>query len=255
MPTAKRERVIVHEGVVQKILCLIRDQNLQQGDKLPTERTLAQTLGVSRTCLREAMQTLEANGVVHIRHGSGIYVDLYDESLLRPMGNSGDYESVLATITQMLQARMMTEPYCARQVAKTITPEQLERLRQHEENEYQRLYFRNGVAAAPGLDFEQLIVSFMDNPIISNMHKRLNSSWKSYLSTLNAVVLSPTKRHKDHLVILKALEEHDSAKAEREMYQHLKKSGKSIEVLLEHYRELKLELPPLEPLDDDGALD
>ena len=238
--TTKREKVILHEVTVQKLLRLIKDQNLQQGDKLPTERALAQELGISRTSLRESLQTLETNGIIHIRHGSGIYVDLYDESMLNPSdeADGGNYQSVLTTVTQMLQARKMTEPYCSQQAAKIITAEQLERLRRHEEAQYQRLYFRNGLVAAPGLDFEQLIVSFLGNPIISNMHKRLNSSWKSYLAILNAVVLPPNKRHKDHLAVIKALEEHDSNKAEKAMYQHLDKSEKSIIQLLKEYQRL-----------------
>ena len=69
MTGPKREKVILHEVTTQKILRLIKEQKLRQGDKLPTERALAQTLGVSRTSLREALQSLEANGILHIRHG------------------------------------------------------------------------------------------------------------------------------------------------------------------------------------------
>ena len=72
MITPKREKVILHEVTAQKILLLIKEQKLRQGDKLPTERALAAQLGVSRTSLRETLQTLEANGIVRIRHGSGI---------------------------------------------------------------------------------------------------------------------------------------------------------------------------------------
>ena len=231
----------MHELTAQKILELIKEQNLQQGDKLPTERALSQKLGVSRTSLREALQNLEANGIIHVRHGSGIYVDIYDDSLLKFYGeiHQDNYPEVLATVNQMMEARIMTELYCVRQVAKIITPQQIEELHRHEEEEYRRLYFRDGVLAAPGLNFEQLIISYLNNPIISNIHKKLNSSWKSYLSIINAVVLSPDKRHKDHMAIIQALEEHNPAKAEKAMYNHLSKSGKSIHMLLEQYKAME----------------
>jgi len=251
LTTAKREKVILHELTAQKILRLIKEQKLSQGDKLPTERALSQTLGVSRTSLREALRNLEANGIVRIRHGSGIYVDLYDNSMLSPYDGEDEENDreVLATVHQMVEARMMIEIYCIRQVAKSITPEQLELLREHEEQEYRRLYFRDGAVAAPGLDFEQLIINFLGNPIISNTHKRLNSSWKSYLAIINAVVLPPDERHKDHLLIMRALEEHNPGKAEKALYGHLHKSEQSIKVLLAQYKGAKREIkvaPPLE---------
>lgn len=251
MTGPKREKVILHEVTTQKILRLIKEQKLRQGDKLPTERALAQTLGVSRTSLREALQSLEANGILHIRHGSGIYLDLYDNSMLNPYDGADEenHLEVLATIHQMMEARMMIELYCIRQAAVSITPEQLEQLRQHEENEYRRLYLRDGAVAAPGLDFEQLIINFLGNPIIANSHKRLNSSWKSYLATINAVVLSPDQRHKHHLAIIRALEERNPAKAEKAMFNHLHKSEASINTLLAQYKGTRREqrvAPPLE---------
>lgn len=237
----KREKVILHEMTAQKILKLIKEQNLQQGDKLPTERALAQMLGISRTSLREALQNLEANGIIKIRHGSGIYVDVYDDSMLNLYGeiHQNNYKDVLITVHQMMEARMMTEIYCIRRLAETITPQQLDQLRGHEQEEYERLYFRNGVVAAPGLDFEQLLVSFLGNPVLTNIHKRLNSSWKSYLSILNAVVLSPDRRHKDHNLIIRALEDHNAAKAEKAITSHLVKSEKTIHLLLKQYEAIE----------------
>ena len=236
----KREKIILHELTTQKILQIIKEQHLQQGDKLPPERALAEQLGVSRTNLREALQNLEANGIVHIRHGSGIYVDLFDDSMLDPHKElaQGNYREILTVVHQMMEARMMTEVYCTGQVARIITPSQMAQLRRHEEEEYCRLYAGGGRTPAPGLDFEQIIVDFLQNPIISNMHRRLNSSWKSYLAVLNAVVLSPDRRHRDHLAVILALEDHNVQKAEKAMQHHLLGSLKSIDSLLARYRTL-----------------
>lgn len=44
------------------------------GDRLPSERDLAQQLGVSRPLVREGYRILESLGVVDVRHGSGVYV-------------------------------------------------------------------------------------------------------------------------------------------------------------------------------------
>lgn len=50
----------------------ILDGRLKAGDHLPSERELAQMLGVSRPSLRESLRVLEALGVVEIRRGGGV---------------------------------------------------------------------------------------------------------------------------------------------------------------------------------------
>ncbi|MEK5777314.1 GntR family transcriptional regulator, partial [Acinetobacter nosocomialis] len=49
--------------MVQKLQALIEQRNLKQGDRLPAERQLATSLGISRPSLREAIQQLISLGV------------------------------------------------------------------------------------------------------------------------------------------------------------------------------------------------
>ncbi len=46
------------------------------GERLPSEPTLAEQLGVSRATLREAMRTFETQGIIRRKQGSGTYVNL-----------------------------------------------------------------------------------------------------------------------------------------------------------------------------------
>ncbi|MGO4956628.1 FadR/GntR family transcriptional regulator [Luteococcus sp. Sow4_B9] len=59
------------ETVLQHIESLILDGSLRVGDRLPAERDLALQLHVSRPAIREAIRTLEAQGVLASRVGSG----------------------------------------------------------------------------------------------------------------------------------------------------------------------------------------
>lgn len=61
-------------AVVAQVEDLIASGILKQGSKLPSERELSETLGVSRPKLREALNTLEERGLVHTRHGEGSFV-------------------------------------------------------------------------------------------------------------------------------------------------------------------------------------
>jgi len=65
------QRVRTYEQVMQQIEERILDGRLKAGDRLPSERDLAASLGVSRPSLREALRVLEALGIVDIRPGGG----------------------------------------------------------------------------------------------------------------------------------------------------------------------------------------
>lgn len=61
----------LYEQIVEELHHHIRDQGLGPGDKLPAERELAKSLGVSRASLAQALVALEVVGVVQVRHGEG----------------------------------------------------------------------------------------------------------------------------------------------------------------------------------------
>ncbi len=63
-----------YEQIVNQIQQAIRDGQLARGSKLPTERNLSETFGVSRSVVREAIKVLDAMGLVESRQGSGLYV-------------------------------------------------------------------------------------------------------------------------------------------------------------------------------------
>lgn len=68
----KSDRLYVK--VADQIKSLIESKVFKPGDRLPSERDLAEKLGVSRPTIRESMIALELSQVIEIRTGSGIYV-------------------------------------------------------------------------------------------------------------------------------------------------------------------------------------
>jgi len=64
----------VSDKVAAQLRLLVQEQQLQPGDRLPAERTLALELGVSRTALREAIAQLASQGLLTARVGGGTYV-------------------------------------------------------------------------------------------------------------------------------------------------------------------------------------
>ena len=62
------------EQISEKIIQLILDEHLEQGDRLPKETVLVERLGAGRSTVREAMKLLQSRNIVRIKQGSGTYV-------------------------------------------------------------------------------------------------------------------------------------------------------------------------------------
>jgi DNA-binding FadR family transcriptional regulator len=73
------------EQVRLQIEQAIRQGDFGPGDRLPSERELVETFGVSRVSVREAIRSLEAVGLVKVQHGRGAYVSDRRSGLGEPM--------------------------------------------------------------------------------------------------------------------------------------------------------------------------
>lgn len=91
----------VYEQVVEQIKLLIFKGIIKKGDKLPTERELAEQLQVSRTSVREALRALEVIGLIESRQGAGNYIrESFNGSLFEPLStlfilDNGKAEDIL----------------------------------------------------------------------------------------------------------------------------------------------------------------
>ena len=61
---AKIDSLDTQKAIISKIGDLINLKNLEPGDKLPSERTLSEKFGVTRSNVREAIQKLELYGAL-----------------------------------------------------------------------------------------------------------------------------------------------------------------------------------------------
>ena len=74
MPFKKIEAEKLSNAVVRQIELLILRGILKPGERLPSERELAEKMGVSRPSLREAVADLQSRGLLATKAGAGIYV-------------------------------------------------------------------------------------------------------------------------------------------------------------------------------------
>lgn len=121
------ERETVAEMVARRIMAMVSARALKPGDQLPPERDLAESLGVSRPSVREAIRGLSILGVVRSRQGGGAYIsDLDAEALLGPIRFFLSLEDV--NIRELYDARSLIESDVARRAAVNMSDAQLDDL-------------------------------------------------------------------------------------------------------------------------------
>jgi len=216
----------LYEEIVDQIQQLIRRGELKAGDKLPPERTLAQTFKVSRNCVREALRALTEKKVLESRRGDGTYICAPDDSAL---------VSYLAQALQVQQNRLrdifefrqMLEPQIAALAARHITPEELARLKILV-FEQERKNVTGQDSAALDTEFHLQLAEATRNMVLLEVVKLLNGI---LLETRSESLQSEARRTasvRSHIEIIDALGKHDEDGACRAMQSHLQKVKQSV---------------------------
>lgn len=106
LKSLKKESVV--QSVINRLTDGMRSGELKPGDKIPPEPELAETLGVARSSVREAIKILTYLGVLESKRSEGTFVcSGYSESMIDPMVygiilNQDSFEN-------LLELREMTE--------------------------------------------------------------------------------------------------------------------------------------------------
>ncbi len=114
----------VREEVFEQIKELINSGNLKPGDKLPSERELAEAMNVSRSSIREAILKLECMGVVEQRHGEGTYVKSLTSEPMQ--GLFDEFIRRKETLLDLMEIRMVLETWSAARAAELATDAEIQ---------------------------------------------------------------------------------------------------------------------------------
>src|SRR5579864_8800952 len=103
------DRRRLYEQLAARLLDYVEVTGLSVGDRLPSERDLAQALQVSRASVRQATVALEVSGTLEVRHGDGIYLRA------RPSDGTGVLELMRRRhrLPEVLEAREALETHLA----------------------------------------------------------------------------------------------------------------------------------------------
>lgn len=118
----------IYEEIVEQIKALIADGTLKPGDRLMSERELAERMQVGRSAVREAFRALEAMKIIQIRPGEGTYIreasaDFIIDALSLVLNTGNE------TARELMELRKILEVECAGLAAKRRTEKDLDAMK------------------------------------------------------------------------------------------------------------------------------
>jgi len=180
------------------------------------EQALMKNLGLGRTPIREALQRLDAEGLVHIVPRRGMFVT----------------DISITDLQEIFEVRIVMAGFCARLAARRITPEQIAQL----EAVLRDLEHVQSVDSIALMDidkrFQRILYQAADNKFLTDALERLYDSglrlWHLVLHRLGDV-RDAIEQHRE---VLEALKARDEKMAESLIQQHIADFQNAIKAVL-----------------------
>ncbi|MFG1348787.1 FadR/GntR family transcriptional regulator [Xanthobacter autotrophicus] len=211
----------------------IASGRLQPGERLPTEHQMAETYGVSRPIVREAVGRLKHDGLVTTRQGAGAFV--------AEPGAASTFRLDIADLSDKVEMRAIVELLMA--VEATATAHAA--VRRSDED-----LARIGVQldamqdaidrGEPGVDedmaFHRAIVEATGNPYFRDLSQFLDHRVRYFIRTARANTARlgglPQAVQREHEAIFAAIEKKDPAAARAAAEEHLRNAAARLAVYL-----------------------
>jgi GntR family transcriptional regulator, uxu operon transcriptional repressor len=207
----------LYRQIADQLAQLIASGEFPAGSRLPAERELAASLGVSRTSVREAIISLEMSGLVEVRVGTGIFVTSRPETGGRAAGDAGPAPF------ELLAARKLVEGEIAALAASVATPDDAAALRES----VARLEARIGDFAAreaEDRDFHLRLAKATGNGslelVVEGLWDQRAELWGRLQQHFHTAELA-SRTVRDHAAIAAAVAAHNPDAARAAMHRHL----------------------------------
>jgi len=208
------------EQIVEQVEESILSGQLKAGDQLPAERDLAQSFGVSRTAVREAVKTLREKGLVEAYSGRGTFVTNGASQGMRQsldlMARINGQEGSL----HLAELRQMLEPEIAARAAIRID-EQLLRTMWEAVETMDRKIGDPEIYVEADLDFHLALAEAVGNPMILSLLDSIVGLLREQRTRIFKVEGGPERGQFHHKRILAAIERRDAEGAREAMRAHL----------------------------------
>lgn len=201
------------------------------GDRLPSERELAEMINVSRNSLREAFKVLEILGLIDIIPGSGTYVKKTKDDIILPLAISLSVEQ--NSMIELMETRQILETQCAKLAAERADDTDLEKM-QHILLEMERSINSPKGWIQADIHFHYLVAKAAKNKLCLRLLLTLTEHIFETLTVVRARRFTNNERAQatvlEHIEIFKAIQAKDARLAAILMDQHIAKAAAEIKV-------------------------
>lgn len=207
------------DDLMQRVSQMIQSGAYEPGDRLPTINEMARRFGVGHTTLREALKKLEAFGMVSIRHGSGVYVEKSEDSLLvtNPIF-SGEVSKKM--MIDLIEARISIEVKAVALAAKHATPDHIAQMQTLLEEAGRQLN-DDATLNRTNMAFHRAVAVASGNAVLAQLLEVLASLFGQEQRSILNIHGDREQDYEEHLGILDALQQQDPELAEERMRYHL----------------------------------
>ncbi len=213
----------IYEEIVEQIRLLVSEGHVKAGDRLPSERDLAERLQVSRASVREALSALEMMGLLEIRSGEGTYIKQVNiDSVVAPLAWVLSMEKDM--VLELLEVRKILETQAVVLAAERAEPEEIMDMREALE-EMKKDLQAGRLGDSSDHSFHYAIARGTRNKILIRL---MNAISDTMYQTLRASRIKlyesegvPERLYKEHEDIFKAIESKTPDEACRFMLKHL----------------------------------
>jgi DNA-binding FadR family transcriptional regulator len=220
--------------IKDRLLAMIREGGLRPGDRLPSERELMGRYGVGRPAVREAMQSLESDGLIEINHGERAMVVKPDErDIISRIGETALHllQTSPEALGHLREARLLFEVGMVRTAARKASEEEISRLEEILRRQRTSYTDPAGFVAAD-MAFHSAIATVSGNPIIVAVSESMLQWLFRFRSDMLRVKGAERITLVEHRRILDAIRAHDEDAATKAMTEHLSRSNARYSALL-----------------------
>lgn len=206
----------LYERLVERLLEYVSQEGLTAGQRLPTERVLAEQLGVSRASVAQAIVALEVQGILSVRQGDGIY-------LLRQADPTKSAQELIERrrrLPEILEAREALEVKITSLAAQRRTDQDMAAI--DAAMERMAAQVSSGEHGYDGdLTFHEAVTAAAHNPILSALMGLLAGSIEETRRESLAQVGRPLQSLASHRSIAEAIRNGDPASAAGAALRHI----------------------------------
>lgn len=238
----RSRKATVGADTLQSLKGLVCGGIYGHGAKLPSERDLAEQLGVSRPSIREALRALAAMGVLETRHGSGAQVVETSVNLLK-----APFEMFVLleqpSVYELYEARELIEVFLAGRAAERRTEEDLAALKSALDE------MRDNIQDVPSMTeanirFHETLAAVAHQPVLESLMHCLQDGIRICIEATLPGVTHGQVTYEIHEEIYHAVKRRNPADAQRAMTIHM---AKAIETLRRIEVEMAARKDEIEP--------